>query len=84
MIRPIRKQVLVKCFESDNISEGGIIVPDALRKPSNKVTIVDVGRLVTKVKKGEIGFRVKDWGEEIYHEGQQYFIMNEDAIIARQ
>lgn len=88
MIQPIRNQVLVKCLDGDNISEGGIIVPDAFRKPSNKVEIVAVGNGTRdrkmKLRAGDIGFRVKDWGTEVIDNGQKYFLMEDSAIIALQ
>ena len=76
------KNVLVKPFPASEYSEGGLIVPDSVKKPSNKVSIVSVGHLVTKVKEGQSGFRVKSWGEPIEIDGELYFIMNEAAILA--
>lgn len=88
MIQPIRNQVLVKCFKGDSISEGGIIVPDSARKDSNKVEIIETGKGTTarpmRLKKGDIGFRVKDWGTEVWENGEKYFIMEDSAIIALQ
>jgi chaperonin GroES len=88
MIQPIRNNVLVKCFEGDNVSKGGIIVPDAYKKESNKVEVVAVGNGSTKkpmrLKEGDIGYRVKDWGTEIIEDGQKYYLMDESAIIALQ
>jgi chaperonin GroES len=86
MIQPIRNNVLVKCFAGDSISEGGIIVPDAFKKDSNKVEIVAVGNGTKKkpmrLKKGDIGYRVKDWGTEVIDNGQKYYLMDDSAIIA--
>lgn len=88
MIKPIRNQVLVKCFEGDSVSEGGIIVPDAFRPESNKVKIIAVGNGIANKKMtlepGQIGFRVKGWGQEIVEDGEKYYLMDESAIIALQ
>jgi len=81
---PVGKNVLVKPFPSSDFSEGGLIVPDTVKKPSNKVLIKEVGHAVTRVKRGQVGFRVKDWGNEILINGELHFIMNEAAIIAIQ
>ena len=87
-MKPVLNNVLVKPFESDNISEGGIYVPDSAKKISNKVLIVEVGNGTAKkpmrLKKGQTGHRVKSWGEEILIEGETHFIMSQDAIIALQ
>ncbi len=82
MIKPIRKQVLFQPFPSKEITDGGIFIPDTCKKPSNKGTIKAVGNLVTKVKEGHVGFRVKDWGQEIMEDGILYYIMDEDSVLA--
>lgn len=86
MIKPIRNQVLVKCFKGDEKSLGGIIVPEAFRKEANRVEIVEVGngteKRPMKLKKGSIGFRVKDWGTPIEENGEKYYLMDDKAIIA--
>lgn len=84
---PIRTQVLVKPYPSDEISEGGILIPENVRKPSNKVWIVKVGNGTKdkpmKLQPGETGFRVKDWGCPVIVDGELHFIMDQDAIIAK-
>lgn len=86
MIKPIRGNILVKPFESDNISEGGIYVPDSAKTVSNKVQIVAVGNGTKnkpmKLKIGDIGYRVKDYGMEIIIDGEKHYLMNQDAILA--
>lgn len=88
MIQPIRNQVLVKCFKGSEVSEGGIFVPEAFRKESNKVEVIAVGngflKKPMKLKKGDIGFRVKNWGQEIVDNGEKYYLMDASAIIALQ
>lgn len=83
---PIRTQVLVKPFPSDEISEGGIFVPLSARRPSNKVKVIKVGNGTKekpmKLKEGMTGFRVKDWGCDVMIDGELHFIMDQDAIIA--
>lgn len=86
MIKPIRNNVIVKCFPGHEVSEGGVIMPESMRKPSNKVQIVAVGSGLPnkpmKLKAGSIGYRVKDWGNEIEIDGEKYIQMDASAIIA--
>jgi len=86
MIQPILNQVLVRPLEADNISEGGIIVPDSCKKDSNKVQIVAVGNGSKKKpmnrKVGEIGYRVKDNGVEVLVDGIKHFLLDQSWIIA--
>lgn len=83
---PIRDQVLVKPFPSDEISEGGIFIPDSVRKPSNKVLVIKTGNGTKdkpmKVKEGDTAFRVKDWGTEIEIDGALHFLLDQDSILA--
>jgi len=88
MIKPVRNNVLVKCFQGEAVSENGIVVPEAYRGESNRVEIVAVGtgtpKKPMKLKPGQIGYRVKFWGEPVIHDSQQYYIMDASAIIALQ
>lgn len=83
---PVRTQILFKPFPPDTISLGGIIVPESAQKTNNKGIVVKVGNGTKEkpmnLKPGDIGFRVKDWGCEIEINGEQYFIMDQDAILA--
>lgn len=86
MIRPIRNQVLVKAFKEDEVSSGGIIVPENMRKDGARVEIVAVGNGTLnrpmKLKAGMIGFRVKDWGVPVEDQGELYYLMEDEAILA--
>jgi chaperonin GroES len=84
MFKPVNKKILFKPFKGNEKTQGGLYVPDSVRKLSNKGEIVEVGDRVTKVKKGDIGWRVQSWGEEIIMNGEQYFLMEEGAILALQ
>lgn len=82
MIQPIRKQILFRPYPGEEKTAGGIIVPEAFRQPSNKGEVVAVGALCKKIKKGDTAFRVKDWGQPIAENGVNYFLMDEDAVLA--
>jgi len=85
-MQPIRQNILVRPLASDNVSEGGIIVPDSCKKDSNKVEIVAIGNGSKKKpmlrKVGEVGFRVKDCGVEILIDDVKHFIIDQSWIIA--
>lgn len=82
MIQPIRKQVLFRPFPGEEKSEGGILVPEAFRRPSNRGEVVAVGALVKKVRQGQTAYRVKDWGQPLSEGDITYFLMDEDAVLA--
>lgn len=86
MAQPIKNQVMVKCFPPDEMSLGGIYVPDSVKKDSNRVRIVATGMGTQKrpmnLKAGQIGYRVMNWGLEFEEKGEKYYVMDMDAILA--
>lgn len=86
-MQPIRDNVLVKPYPSDEFSEGGIIVSEAHRAVSNKMQVIAVGNGTRKepmgFSPGETAFRVKDHGEEIIINGEQYFLIRQSFLIAK-
>lgn len=85
---PVRQNVLVKPYPSSEVSTGGIFVPDTAKTPSNKVHIVAVGtgtpNKPMKLKAGQTGYRVKDWGDSFLIDGELHYLMEQSAIIALQ
>lgn len=86
MIKPIKNKIVVKAFKEDEISSGGIIVPENMRKDGCRVEVVAVGSGTPKkpmtLKPGDIGFRVKEWGVPVVEDGQLYYIMEDVEILA--
>jgi chaperonin GroES len=86
MIKPIRNQILVKPFPSDDKSIGGIIVSDAHKAISNKMKVVSVGNGLPnkpmKIKEGDTVFRVLNWGIPIEVDDELHFIMDQDSLLA--
>lgn len=82
----LKNQVVVKPFEADNVSAGGIIVPDSFKQRSNKALIVSAGRGTAKrpmlYKEGQVVYHVKNHGTEIEKNGEKHYIMDMDAILA--
>jgi len=87
-MRPVLNNILVKPFPPNETTESGLFVPDSVKKPSNKVTVIAVGngtaKRPMKLKVGDVGYRVKSWGQEVVIDGELHFIMNQEAIIALQ
>lgn len=86
-MRAIRDNVIVKPLPSDEKSEGGIIVSEAHRAVSDKVEVISVGNGTKKVpmnwKPGDIAFRVHACGDEIEMNGERYFIVKANWLIAQ-
>lgn len=83
---PIRNNVLFKPFPPDEVSEGGIFVPESARKESNRGVLVAVGNGAShrkmKLKAGQVVYRVKDWGTPVEIHGEMHYLMEDAAILA--
>lgn len=80
-------KVLVKPFESDSMTSGGLYVPDNCKEVSNKVLVMAVGVGSPKkpmfIKPGDIAFRIKDCGEKVIFEGQDCFLIDQSWLLAK-
>ena len=90
-VRPLHDRVIVKRVEEEEVTKGGIIIPDtAKEKPvEGKVFAVGNGKLLEngerqplEVKKGDRILFGKYAGTEIKIDGEEHLIMREDDIIA--
>ena len=90
MIRPLQDRVLVKRIEADEMTAGGIIIPDPAKEKPQEGEVVDVGpgkRLDNgsvqemSVKKGDKILFSKYGGTDVTIDGNDYLIMREDDIL---
>tara|TARA_B100002049_G_scaffold187122_1_gene144068 strand:- start:312 stop:602 length:291 start_codon:yes stop_codon:yes gene_type:complete len=90
-IKPLADRVVVEPAEAEEVSAGGIILPDtAQEKPQQgKVVAVgpgkvsDAGTLIeSAVKKGDTVLYGKYSGTEVTIDGKEYSIMRESDILA--
>jgi len=86
MLQPIRNTIAVKPCLSDDKTEGGIFIPENIRERSSKAKIVAVGGgTKDKPMKLPIGvtcFHIKGAGDEFIHEGESYFLMQQQDVLA--
>jgi chaperonin GroES len=90
-IKPLGDRVLVKPMAREEISRGGIVLPDTVKeKPQEgEVLAVGVGKLSEKgehipmeLKVGDIVLYAKYGGAEIKLEGEDLIILRESDILA--
>ncbi|MDH3202018.1 MAG: co-chaperone GroES [Myxococcales bacterium] len=89
-IRPLHDRILVKRLKEEEITKGGIIIPDtAKEKPIEaKVVAVGTGRILDSgevralaVKKGDLVLFGKYGGTEVKIDGDDHLILREDDIL---
>jgi len=91
MIVPIGDKVLVEIEKAEEMTKGGIILPDLVQEEKTVGTILAVGNgrvlengTIQPVRL-EVGSRVifgKFAGEEVIHEGKKYRVVKELEILA--
>lgn len=89
-VRPLHDRVLVKRFNEEERSKGGIIIPDtAKEKPiQGEIIAVGLGRVTEDgkirpldVKKGDRVLFGKYAGTEIKIDGDEFLMMREEDIL---
>ncbi len=89
-LRPLQDRIIVKRLEEENMTAGGLYIPDTAKEKPQKGEIIAVGKgkvaedgklLPMDVKVGDKVLFGKYAGTEIKIDGQDYLIMREDDIL---
>jgi chaperonin GroES len=90
-IKPLADRVVVESAPAEEVSTGGIILPDTAQEKPQQGTIVAAGpgkvsdagtSIAMEVKKGDKILYGKYSGTEFAFEGTDYLIMRERDILA--
>lgn len=90
-IRPLGSKVLIERMEAEEVTAGGIVLPDAAREKPQKGTVIAVGdgkllddgtRAKSQVKAGLKVLFSSYAGTEIKFDGVEYLLMDESDILA--
>ena len=89
-VRPLHDRVLVKRFNEEERSKGGIIIPDSAKEKPIQGEIIAVGQgrigedgkvRALDVKKGDRVLFGKYAGTEIKIDGEEFLMMREEDIL---
>ncbi len=89
-IRPLHDRLIVKRFEEEERTKGGIIIPDNAKEKPQQGEVIAVGngklledgnKLPLEVKKGDRVLFGKYSGAEIKIDGNEYLMMREEDIL---
>lgn len=85
-IKPIRENILIKPAKGDEVSVGGIVVPDHLRGRANKGVVVAVGNGIKGkpmlYKPNNIVWHIKGAGIELEENGEKLVLMPQADVLA--
>uniref|UniRef100_A0A831UDD9 Co-chaperonin GroES n=1 Tax=Geobacter metallireducens TaxID=28232 RepID=A0A831UDD9_GEOME len=89
-LRPLQDRILVKRIEEEQVTAGGIFIPDTAKEKPQRGEIVAVGNgkktedgkvIPIDLKVGDKVLFGKYAGTDIKVEGQDFLIMREDDIL---
>lgn len=84
-MKPINDRVVVKPAAAEEMTKGGIIIPDTAKEKPQKGEVIAVGPgkdgNAMTVQTGDIVLYGKYAGQELNYEGTDYLIMREDDIL---
>ena len=89
-LRPLQDRIIVERIDEEEMSAGGIIIPDSAKEKPQEGKIIAVGKGKTgddgklvklDVKKGDRILFGKYSGSEVKLDGSEYLIMREDDVL---
>ena len=89
-IRPLQDRIIVKRIGEEEISKGGIIIPDSAKEKPQEGKVVAVGKgkirddgVLQKldIKKGDRVLFGKFAGTEVTLDGTEHVILREDDVL---
>ena len=91
VIKPLGDRVLIERLEADEVTPGGIVLPDSAKEKPKRGTVVAVGdgreldsgeKAPCQVSLGDTVLFGSYAGTEIKVDGEDYLLMSEDEILA--
>jgi len=90
-LKPLGNRVVIEAIEEEEITAGGIVLPETAKEKPQRGTVISVGpgdrdddgkRIPLDVKKGDTVLFAKYAGTEIKIEGKKLLIMRESDLLA--
>jgi len=91
-IEPLGDRVVIKATPKEEVSKGGIVLPDTAKEKPQEGKIIAVGpgrlteegnRIAMEVKKGDKVIYSKYAGTEFKLDGEELIIMREGDLLAK-
>ncbi len=90
-IEPLGDKIVVKRLEAEEITAGGIVLPETAKEKPKEGKIISVGpgkvldsgeRSKMQLKKGDRVIFASYAGTEVDVDGEEYLIMSEEDVLA--
>ena len=85
-VKPLDDRVLVKQCDAEDVTSGGIVLPDTAREKQQRGIVLEVGpgRLLDSGKRGKMNVKK---GDEVYYAkfaGTELKLNDEEVVIIRE
>jgi chaperonin GroES len=90
-IEPLGDKIVVKRLDAQEVTAGGIVLPETAKEKPKEGKIISVGpgkvldsgeRSKVQLKKGDRVLFTSYAGTEVEIDGEEYLIMSEDDVLA--
>jgi len=90
-MKPLGSRIVVEPIEQDEVTAGGIVLPETAKEKPQKGTVLAVGpgdrnekgeRIAMDVKVGDKVLYAKYSGTEIKYDGKKLLILRESDVLA--
>ena len=91
-LKPLADRVIVKPTVKEEVTKGGIVLPDTAKEKPQEGEVLAVGpgkladdgsRIEMEIKKGDKVIYAKYAGTEWKQDGEEYLILRESDILAK-
>lgn len=91
-LEPLADRLVVKAFQREERTKGGIILPDTAKEKPQEGQVVAVGpgrlsedgtRIAMDIKVGDTVIYTKYGGTEVKEDGEEFIILRESDILAK-
>jgi chaperonin GroES len=91
-LKPLADRVVVKPIVKEEVTKGGIVLPDTAKEKPQEGEVVAIGpgklgedgkRIEMEVKKGDRVIYARYAGTEWKYDGEEYLILRESDILAK-
>lgn len=91
-IQPLADRLVVKPIEKEEVTKGGIVLPDTVKEKPQEGEVVAIGpgklsddgkRIAMDIKVGDVVLYTKYGGTEIKIDEQEMIILRESDVLAK-
>ena len=91
-VAPMGDRILVKPLDREEVTRGGIILPDTVKEKPQEGEVVAVGpgrltdegkRIPLELSTGDVVLYAKYGGTEVKEESEEYLILSERDVLAK-